>query len=114
MPSSSSVRYVQPKAFALLTSKSLRGVPLGLVVSHKNEAFVTHNLGNNFCKFTYGQLFARTCINRFVATIVIHKKDTEICQVVNIEELAQRRTIAPTRLLPRENDESMQATHVNE
>ena len=34
MPSSSSVVYVQPSLVALLTSKSLRGVPLGRVVSH--------------------------------------------------------------------------------
>ena len=32
MPSSSSTRYFQPKAVALLTSSSLRGVPLGRVV----------------------------------------------------------------------------------
>lgn len=34
MPSSSSVLYRHPKASALLTSRSLRGVPLGLLVSH--------------------------------------------------------------------------------
>lgn len=33
MPSSSSVLYVQPNWVALLTSRSLRGVPLGRVVS---------------------------------------------------------------------------------
>lgn len=34
IPSRSSVLYVQPRAVALLTSNSLRGVPFGRVVSH--------------------------------------------------------------------------------
>ena len=58
-------------------------------------AFVANNLGDQFGELLDGQLLPRSGVYGLVAAVVVHQEDAEVGEVVDIEELAQRRAVAP-------------------
>ena len=66
----------------------MRCIPLDL-------AGVAHDLGDQLGQLLDGQLLAGTSVDRLVAGVVVHQEDAQVCKVVHIQELTQRRTIAP-------------------
>lgn len=66
----------------------LGGIPLDL-------AGVANDLGNQLGQLLDGQFLAGTSVDRLVAGVVVHQEDAQVCQIVHIQELTQRRAIAP-------------------
>ncbi len=75
--------------------KELAGCSVGAARVPVDTTFVAYDLCGQFGELFYGQLLAGTGINRLVAGVVVHKEHAQVGEVVDIQELAQRRAVAP-------------------
>ena len=57
--------------------------------------FIAHNVSDKFGEGTDGELLTCAGIDSLVATVVVHQEDAEIGEVIDIEKLTQRASIAP-------------------
>ena len=82
--------------FCLAYIQKLTGSAVRFAGVPKDFAFIAHHFGYQFCQFLDAQFLACSSVYSFVSAVVVHQEDTQVCQVVHIEEFTQRRTVSPT------------------
>ena len=95
-PSRSGVRASKPKSsFARDVSSRRRGWPLGIDVSQTDLAREAGDVGDELRELADRDLGAGTEVDRLVAVVALGDQHQALDEIVDVEELAGRRAVAP-------------------
>ena len=83
------------ETFSLRHIQQLPGRTIRAARVPPDLALVADNPSHQFRQPPDRDLLARAGIHRLVTAVVVHQENAEVGKVVHIEELAQRRTVAP-------------------
>ncbi len=83
------------EAGGLAHVEELAGCAVGLGGIPLDAAFVADGRRDKLGQLAYGELLARTGVDGLVAGVAVHEEHAKLGEVVDIEELTQRRAVAP-------------------